>query len=248
MPGIKTQRGFAWCGIAFVVVFFTGLLIAGFIPPMAPSDSAAKVAARYQADHNRILLGSLIMMIAAAVTIPFVAAISVQLRRIEGRFSPLCLAQLVAGSVGVLSVTFPVIFFAVAAYRPGRSPEITQAINDLGWFPFIANFPFASAQCFVIAIAALRVTNGAQVFPRWLGYYNIWTGVLFAPAGLLFFFKDGPFAWNGLISFWFAATIFGTWFLVMSWAVLRATRIPEISVEDELGTRLASASPAAVEG
>jgi hypothetical protein len=216
------QRAMAWCGLAFVVIFFAGLLIAGFLPPIPPNDGAAEVARRYQEHTNAIRLGCLLMMIAAAFTIPFTAVVSAQMQRIEGRFTPLCFAQLAAGGIGVLAATLPVLIFSVAAYRPHRDPAMTQAINDLGWFPFIMNFPFATVQCVVIAVAVLSDRNPVPVFPRWVAYFMLWAAVLFAPAGLLTFFKTGPFAWNGLLSFWLAATVFGSWFLVMTWATLRA--------------------------
>ena len=52
---------------------------------------------------------------------------------------------------------------------------------------------------------------------------------LFAPSCLLTFFKTGPFAWNGLLSFWVAAGAFGAWFLVMTPLMVRAAA----RVEDE---------------
>ena len=54
-----------------------------------------------------------------------------------------------------------------------------------------------------------------------VGLY-LWTAFLFIPGGLVTFFKAGPFAWNGLLAFWVAAAVFGSWFIVMSVVVRRA--------------------------
>jgi hypothetical protein len=42
------------------------------------------------------------------------------------------------------------------------------------------------------------------------------------PGSLIALFKSGPFAWNGLLSFWVAAFAFGIWVLVCVWAMRRA--------------------------
>lgn len=42
---------------------------------------------------------------------------------------------------------------------------------------------------------------GQIVFRRWVGYLNIWAALLLAPAVLIYFFKTGPFAWNGILVF-----------------------------------------------
>ena len=42
-------------------------------------------------------------------------------------------------------------------------------------------------------------------------------GVPGAAGGLVVLFKDGVFAWNGLLAFWMVAVFFGLWFLIMAW-------------------------------
>jgi hypothetical protein len=54
---------------------------------------------------------------------------------------------------------------------------------------------------------------------------NFWMALLFLPAGLMVFFKTGPFAWNGLLSFWLPLVAFGIWFNVMIYALLRAIKL-----------------------
>jgi hypothetical protein len=216
------QVGMAWCGVAFVVVFFPGLVLSGFFPPIPPSHTAAQVANQYAQHHNAIRAGCVIMMAAAGLTIPFTAVVSTQMARIEGRWTPLCFAQLAAGTVGVVAILVPVMIFMAASYRPERDPQLTQALNDLGWIPFIINWPPAVVQVISTAVAIFSDRRGDPVFPRWVGYFLIWAAVAFLPASLLLFVKSGPFAWNGLLSFWLAATFFGSFYLVMTWASVRA--------------------------
>lgn len=86
------------------------------------------------------------------------------------------------------------MIFMVAAFRPDRSPELTIILNDFAWIPFIVNFPPALLQCLAISGAVLTDRGETPVLPRWVGYYNLWTATDFIPAGLLIFFKHGPFA------------------------------------------------------
>jgi hypothetical protein len=60
------------------------------------------------------------------------------------------------------------------------------------------------------------------VFPRWLGYFNIWAAVSFMPGVLLIFFKSGPFSYQGLFVFWVPFAVFGAWIMIMAWAAGRA--------------------------
>ncbi|HEY2830863.1 MAG TPA: hypothetical protein VGJ14_00450 [Sporichthyaceae bacterium] len=216
------QLGMAWCGFIFVAVFFPGLIITGFFPPIPPGHSAAEVAHQYQQHANAIRAGCVIMMIAVGFSLPFSAVVSTQLARIEGRWTPLCYTQLAAGAVGMVAATFPLFFFMAASFRPDRNPEVTQAINDMGWIPFIINWPPAVCQAGAVAVAVFSDRRPDPIYPRWIGYFLLWACVAFTGSSLLLFFKHGVFAWNGLFPFWLAATFFGSFFLVMTWGTIRA--------------------------
>jgi hypothetical protein len=69
-------------------------------------------------------------------------------------------------------------------------------------------------QCLAVGACILK-DKAEDVYPRWLGYFNIWVAVLFLPGSLLYFFKDGPFAWNGLFVWWIPLSVFFGWFIVM---------------------------------
>ncbi|MEC9358561.1 MAG: hypothetical protein VX836_11915 [Pseudomonadota bacterium] len=152
----------------------------------------------------------------------FVAAISAQMRRMQG-IGPLApYLQLGAGSIGVLTVMFPIMIFAIAAFRPERDPQLTQLLNDVGWLIIIPAFPTFLAQFLAIAFGALRDQGAEPVFPRWVAYFNVWVGLLFVPGAFAYFFRTGPFAWDGLLAFWIAAGAFFAWLVTMTPVLLRA--------------------------
>ncbi len=54
------------------------------------------------------------------------------------------------------------------------------------------------------------------MLPRWLGYLNLWVAMLIIPAGLVLFFKHGPFAWNGVVGLYIPLVAFAIWILSMT--------------------------------
>lgn len=209
----------------YLVIALFGLAfwpLARFIPVPSPTMTPLEVAAMYARNPNGIRFGMLMMSISGAIFTPFVAVISIQMRRIEGVSPILTYTQLSSGSVGALFFIIPAIIFSSAAYRPDRAPELTSLLNDLAWFFAVMPVAAAFMQNVAIALAIFSDKRARPVFPRWLGYFNIWVALLFAPGGLVTFFKTGPFAWNGLLAFYVAGTVFAAWFFVMVHMLLKA--------------------------
>jgi hypothetical protein len=221
--GLTEHRVQVWCiwsAPVFVVLLFGALLLAGWVPPPSPAQSAEQVAAMYAEHTDLKRLAFVLLFLGGGLCAPFTVAIHHRLRRIPGAWA-LALLQLIGGALGVLAVSVPAIVFMVAAYRPERDPQITQALHDLAFIPFIGNLVPFLVQAVAIGVAVLAQHPDGPVLPRWLGFYNLWTAFLTLPGLLLVFFRTGAFAWNGVLVFWVVATVFGGWFLVM-FAVLRA--------------------------
>ncbi|MDT7590710.1 MAG: hypothetical protein QOH45_241, partial [Pseudonocardiales bacterium] len=185
---------------------------------------AAALAQFYADNQTRIRLGLVVSMLGAALSFAFPVPIMLQLRRIRGG-AALGYTQLVAGMVNPLLFVFPMFAMAAAAYRPdSRSPEITQALNDLGWLALVGFGGPAIVQTVVIAIAILSDHEEHPVFARWVGYFNVWCALLFVPGLLVIVFHSGPFAWNGMFAFWVPLTVFSGWFVVMAVVLFRAIK------------------------
>lgn len=230
----RIQIKCAWLGIICPLLFFGGLMTAGFFPPMRPMQSAQEVAAIYRQNTVGIRLGALIMMISAAFYLPFTAVIAAQVRKIErGRLPILTYAQVAAG-VSVVNLFFlPALFWTVAAFRPDRSLDVTQALNDLAWLTMLMPFMLAAAQNIALAVAIFSDRNEEPIFPRWLAYFNIWIALLLAPGGFITFFKTGPLAWHGLLGFWIPVLFYGPWFFVVGHQIIKMARRQAAIVEME---------------
>ncbi len=197
--------------------------LAGWLPPISPALEAGAVRDFFNAEANDIRLAAVLLMMGGGFFWPFGAAISNQMKRIEGyHHHPLADTQLATVAGTSLAIIIPAALWMVAAFRPERAPELVQLVNDLGWMLFIGTVPPAFIQVLAVAFCALTEQGPKRVFPRWFGFFNLWIATGFLVGEAVCFFHTGPFAWNGFAAFWMAATFFFGWILVTWWVVRRA--------------------------
>jgi len=222
MPEMTFQRACAWSGIACVVLFFAAFFIAGFVPPLGPHESARQIAAFYSSHATRVRIGGCVMLLSSMFYAAYTAVMSGQMRRTSRCHPTATLLQLGAGSVACVTFMVPAMLFIVASFRPGRSPEITQLVNDMAWVMVVIPWAPFMAQNYAFAYAILSDRREPSVFPRWLGYLNIWAPIVYSPAILLPFFKVGAFDWRGMFVFWIPGVVFTVQFVANSLCLLRA--------------------------
>ena len=181
----------------------------------------------YQGNTTGIRTGMLLMMISSMFISPMVAVISQHLRRMEGVSRLMTFTQLSSGSVGILFFNIPAVLFLITAFRPDRMPELTYLMNDASWIVTVMVWPPAFMQNLSIGVAILQDKSANPIFPRWLGFFQFWVCLLFVPGSFVPFFKTGPFAWNGLLSFWVAGIAFTLWYIVMLVMLLKAIKRQE---------------------
>lgn len=212
-----------WSGLMAMMVFFAGLCLMTFFPPLAPSLTPEQVALIYQTHATEIRMGALLIVISAMFCGPFDAAIFMQLRRMEGSRRPVAsYGQLASGIANIQFFILPGIFFVIAAYRPDRPIDVLYALNDIAWIVTMLPWTVGAMQCLCIGAAVLNHGTESSAYPRWVGFFNIWIAVGMASSSVIPFFKTGPFAWNGIVGFWIPATVFGLWMGVMWWMTLKA--------------------------
>ncbi|TAM67977.1 MAG: hypothetical protein EPN51_13265 [Mycobacterium sp.] len=219
----RVQRVLIWAGPLMVLIWFaTFIFVMGFFPPSRPSASADQIRQLYADNTVLIKIGLVVVMAASALLVPWSAAISGQLRRIEGARA-LATTQVV--SCGLLSLEFitPIGVWMAGAFRfDGRAAEITEALHDVGWILFVTVIWSLWVQMWCIVAAILIDRRPRPVLPRWLAYLTAWAALLITPAGMVLFFKTGPFAWNGIVGIYIPLAAFAIWMGAISYEVHKA--------------------------
>jgi hypothetical protein len=169
---------------------------------------------------------------------PMTAAITSQIQRMHGASAVLANLQQLGGTCVVIVAVLPMIIMNVAAFRPDRDAAVTQGINDLAWLLLLTPIGMFILQEVPIALAVFLDKSATPVFPRWVGYSNLWIPLSFLTAFLPYFAKNGPVSWQGALTFYLGFVTFGLWVSIMTWALLRATR----DASDHLGVSTAPAS------
>jgi len=198
--------------VAFLVLVGGAFLVAGWIPPPSPNKSHADIAEMFH-DHDRVRVAAAMFFFGGALFVAPCAVITAQMRRIEGRNHVLADIQIVSAAIGVIALQIPGALWLAISYRDGLDESVIVTLNDVAWFFLLGAVGSAVMQN--AALAAAILGSDGRVYPRWLGYVNLWliTGLLF---GIFIpFFKTGPLAWNGALGFWVVAIDFFIWVFLM---------------------------------
>jgi hypothetical protein len=239
------QKCCVWSGIGCLMLMVIGFVgLARFFPPPSPALSAPEIARLFTDDAATIRWGMILTMAAAVLLGIFAVAIAIQMRRIEGPVPALAMIEFGLGMLFVLEFLYLLFFWQTATFRADRAPELIQLLNDMAWIPFVGLTGTAAVQVGVFGAAILIDRRPVPLFPRWLGYFNIWVGLIFCAGTFNVFFKTGPLAWNGLLAWWVPVPVFAVWIIVVTVYLLRAVD----SHLDELrasGSQLSTAQLAA---
>lgn len=213
----------AWSGPVFMVLLGIGYVgVAGLVPPPSPARSPESIASFFDDHATRLRIGLTLCMFGAGLLVPWSCAIGVQIKRIEGQWSPMAYTQMTSGSVGALLLVFPIFMLQTAAYRPDRSPELVQFACDAAFLVFFGAACLIVVQCLSLGLAIFQDTRPEPVFPRWVAYFSLWVAGTLALGSLDVFFKVGPFAWDGIVTFWLDFAAFGAWAVVVTVHLIRA--------------------------
>lgn len=216
----------AWCGPVFLIglLVFWGLL-AGYVPAPPQDWTAAQLMAKYTEHNTAIKVG----MVAVLMLIPFYfvwsSLVSKVIQRIEGPSGVLSNVELVGGTVTAITGLLFSACWLVAAFRiADRTPQDVQLMHDLGWMFFDVTFMAPGAQMIAFGTLPFIDRREKPLFPRWLGWVTYAGAATFICIALLPFVKNGPFAWNGLLTYWLALGMFFVWMVLAMYFVFPAIR------------------------
>ena len=212
----------AWAGPLFVMIFLITFGVMGLnLPqPISPASTAEVMASYYQNNLSDLRLGWLVSLIFVSLYLPWSAQISEHIRQIEKDSRLLTYTQLICGALTVYVVSWAMLCWAVASFRPDRSSEITQMLHDFGWLSLELQWCITTVQMFAMGIAGLYDRRADVLWPRWACFLSMFCGLTFAPASLTLYLKTGPFAWNGFFSFYFPYFAWLLWVVMISYFMI----------------------------
>ena len=171
-----------------------------------------------------IRIGLIFTMFASALLVPWSAVIAVQMSRIEGKRPVLAITQVAQASLLSLEFIIPLMVWQTAAYRPSPARiHLVYMLNDMGWLMFVVLFVGGDAVPVSGHRHPDRQARPADL-PALVRIPVVVDGHTLAPAGVVPLFKDGPFAWNGLLGFWAPLSIFCVWVSTTTWLLITAIK------------------------
>lgn len=216
---------------------------ARFVPAPSPLAGAAEIARRYRDNAAGIQIGATFMLVSFAFWATWGSVIAAWTKRTVPGGQVLAYIQVVSMTIAEMVGVLCAFFWGAAAFRPGQiSPEITMTLNDMGWLMFLIPWPPFSMWCIAVALAVFRDKSDDPVFPRWTAYLSLLTAILFIPAGAALFFKEGGYAYNGLLGMYLPLAIFFVWVEGLTIAMTR--RLLREQREEREAATLDQKSPA----
>jgi hypothetical protein len=189
---------------------------------MSPQLTADQVASFYRHHTAWIRFSMVTFNLCGIMLLPFFCVIVVQMKRMATQSQVFAYCYLSAVVSGATLFALADIFYAVAAFRPERDPDLIMLLNDLGWMVFIAPVGMIVAQNLMLALAVYHDNGPNPVFPRWVGHLSLVTLFAMVPSACAVVVTNGPLAWDGAVSFWLRNGAFATFIVVMFFVVRAA--------------------------
>ncbi|MEN4474524.1 hypothetical protein [Mycolicibacterium cosmeticum] len=214
-----------WIAFWSVPAFFTlfGIVfvpLSWMMPPRSPSSSAPQII-EFMQSHT-LLTACVILTLCFGLAPVSNAMYLIQIKRMS--VSPVFRYTLMVGSMTgvIVGMLFPMFCFGLGAFRAGYDPSVLAMLYDFGYLAFIGSLGCFCVMWMAFGLAIILDENG--ILPKWLGYYTVWQYVSELMAAPVWIAKSGPFAWNGVMTFWFAMVVYVPWQIVVYVCIYRSIR------------------------
>jgi hypothetical protein len=224
------------CNYSILIVCIVGLLgfavLGGFFPPPGAYLSAEQIGAYFRQNSVDIRIGMVLMFLSMPFYLSWTIGMSKLMQRMQNdSMNVLPQLQAISGAVAMITLLGPAICWMTAAFRPGvRSNENIQLLYDLGWFIFDPPFMIFAIQWGAIGFAMLTDKREKPLFPSWIAWVGFFTCATFISTTMISFMTHGPFAWQGLITFWVVFVMFFVYLFAI--VPLTRTALRRLEAED----------------
>jgi hypothetical protein len=179
------------------------------MPPPKPGLTQQEIVAFVESNARSMQSAWVLLSLTLGFASLSSGLIVTQMKRMRGVSPALAYAYLAVLAVAALpGCLFCGLMFALAAFRQ-REPQVVALLYDMGMLSFVGSLGCFVTQYLVFAIAIFLDRRG--IFPKWLAYMSLWGIVTELVAIPIWIFRSGPYAWDGLISFYLGTVIFVVW-------------------------------------
>jgi hypothetical protein len=210
-----------WCVPIFYNIFGVVFVpLSWMMPPRPPSNPTPAIVEFMQS--RNLLIACTILTLSMGLTAVGNAVYLTQIKRMS--VSPVFRFTFLAGSTGgaIVGCLFPMFCFGLGSFRSGYKPEILAMLYDFGYLAYMGSLGCFCVNWSAMGLAILLDKN--NILPKWLGYYTIWQYMTELFAAPMWIAKTGPFAWNGLLAFWFDMVIYVPWQFIIYFYIYKAIR------------------------
>lgn len=224
------------CNYSILILCIVGLLgfavFGGFFPPPGAYLSAEQVGTFFRQNSVDIRIGMVLMFLSMPFYLSWTIGMSKLMQRMQNdSMNVLPQLQAISGAVAMITLLGPAVCWMTAAFRPGvRSNEEIQLLYDLGWFVFDPPFMIFAIQWGAIGFAMLTDKRERPLFPSWIAWVGFFTCATFISTTMISFMTHGPFAWQGLITFWLVFCMFFVYLFAI--VPLTRTALRRLEAED----------------
>ena len=206
-----------------VPVFYTlfGIVfvpLSWMMPPRSPDADLQQVVEFMQSPN--LLTATTILILSIGLAAVANACYAMQMKRMS--VSPAFRYAFMAGSVAgaIVGCLFPMFCFGLGAFRPDYDPQILAMLYDFGYLSFLGSLGCFCVMWSMLGLAIILDKN--QILPKWLGYYTVWQYMTELFAATVWIAKTGPFAWDGLMAFWFNMVLYVPWQMIIYYQIYKS--------------------------
>ncbi|MUL74497.1 hypothetical protein [Mycolicibacterium sp. CBMA 226] len=187
-------------------------VIAGYIPAPPQDWTAAEVAAKFTEQNVALKVGMVGVLLFSPFYFIWTSLISRLVQRMEGAHGILSNVEMVGGALTVVTAQlFSACWLAGAFHISEREPGQILLMHDLGWMFFDVAGTVTLFQMVAFGTAIIIDPRRRSLYPRWLAWVSYGCAATFIVIALMPFVKTGPFAWNGLLTYWVALSAYWVW-------------------------------------
>lgn len=209
---LKRDQWICWWSLPIFYTLFGVVFVwlAKLMPPPKPGLTQEQIVEFIRGNAFHAQIAWVILTLSIGFASLSSGLIVVHMQRMQGVSRALGYAYIAALAVAALpGCMFCCLMFSLAAFRPDRDPQLVALLYDMGLLSFVGSLGCFVTQYMVFAIAIFL--DQRRIFPKWLAYMSVWGAVTEFVAAPIWIFRSGPYAWNGMISFYLGTIIFVVW-------------------------------------